>query len=489
MARFAVYYIDSEESLTGGKVMKKRKSVVKFRKRINIHAGLVIFALIFIYLTVSMITYITREKVSIYEVTVGRNATTANQSYTALIMRNEQVVNSQSAGYLNYFVKEGERVSLNSTIYTIDETGAINTLLSDATKNGEIIITEANEKDIRDIISNYTITKNNMEFYKINDFKTDMDSKILESINVNKIKEIIESSDKTGLSFNINNAASTGIVMYYTDGYEDLSMTNITEESFDVNKYKRKKMTTGDLIENNSFVYKVLTDEEWSVLFELSKEDVEKYKDNDTLSIKVLADEREMEGSFSIVNIGGGIYGRVDFIRYMSTYADNRFLDIQIMENEVEGLKIPKSSVTEEEFFLVPKEYITKGGDSNQYGFNKKTINGKNEETVVFITPNIAKETEEYYYVDMVDESMIKSGDILVKPNSLETYTVAATQKIKGVYNINSGYCIFKNVEIITGTGDYYLVNQETSYGLRVYDHIVLDSSLVHNNQVVFTIN
>ena len=55
-----------------------------------------------------------------------------------------------------------------------------------------------------------------------------------------------------------------------------------------------------------------------------------------------------------------------------------------------------------------------------------------------------------------------------------------------GVYNINNGYCTFREVNIIGETSEYYIVESGTTYGLLVYDHIVLDSSLVDEDQIVY---
>lgn len=70
-----------------------------------------------------------------------------------------------------------------------------------------------------------------------------------------------------------------------------------------------------------------------------------------------------------------------------------------------------------------------------------------------------------------------------------ENFRISGKASLKGVYNVNNGYCLFRNVEILTETGEYYLVKSGTAYGLKVYDHIVIDGSMVSENQVVFTAN
>ena len=56
---------------------------------------------------------------------------------------------------------------------------------------------------------------------------------------------------------------------------------------------------------------------------------------------------------------------------------------------------------------------------------------------------------------------------------------MGATASLQGVYNINRGYAVFKQIEILEENGEFYTIKENTSYGLNVYDHIVLDASAV----------
>ena len=52
----------------------------------------------------------------------------------------------------------------------------------------------------------------------------------------------------------------------------------------------------------------------------------------------------------------------------MIRYATERYLDIELILEDESGLKIPKTAVTEKEFYIVPQDYITSGGGSNNTG-------------------------------------------------------------------------------------------------------------------------
>ena len=88
------------------------------------------------------------------------------------------------------------------------------------------------------------------------------------------------------------------------------------------------------------------------------------------------------------------------------------------MTDEVRGLKIPRSSVTDVTFYVIPKDYYVSGKkDSSdtstvsQSGFRKETYaDGK---TVGVVTPcTIYYADDEYYYVDAGENSELKAAVI-----------------------------------------------------------------------------
>ena len=100
---------------------KKNKKIVRYRKPLNINVGMIIFALIFVYMAFSVYTYMRKEKVQFYEVVEG--SIVNDKSYTGIALREEQTKYTDRAGYINYYVREGKRASVGTSIYSIDETG------------------------------------------------------------------------------------------------------------------------------------------------------------------------------------------------------------------------------------------------------------------------------------------------------------------------------------------------------------------------------
>jgi len=89
------------------------------------------------------------------------------------------------------------------------------------------------------------------------------------------------------------------------------------------------------------------------------------------------------------------------------------------------------------------------------------------------------------YYMDT---SVLKAGDVLYKTDSQETYTVSKRATLIGVYNVNKGYADFKQINILYQNDEYSIVKANTTYGLNVYDYIVLDGSSVSDDQIITNI-
>ena len=68
---------------------RKNSNIVKYRKPFHINIGIVVFAIIFIYICFYVFSYLTRRQIGIYEVEQGTIA--ENNTYQALALREETV--------------------------------------------------------------------------------------------------------------------------------------------------------------------------------------------------------------------------------------------------------------------------------------------------------------------------------------------------------------------------------------------------------------
>ena len=80
----------------------------------------------------------------------------------------------------------------------------------------------------------------------------------------------------------------------------------------------------------------------------------------------------------------------------------------------------------------------------------------------------------------------MSAGDLLIRTDSAEVYPVGQLESLKGVYNINKGYTVFRQIQILYENEEYCIVKEGTSYGLSVYDHIVLNAETVDEDEVIY---
>ena len=117
--------------------MATNKNVVKFRRGIHLNIGVVIFAIIIIYVIFNIFAYFTSGTIAEYEVTQGTIA--ANYVYKGLALRSETVYYAEQSGFINYYVRGGARVSVKDVIYSIDTEGRIAQQITAAKNDGSAI--------------------------------------------------------------------------------------------------------------------------------------------------------------------------------------------------------------------------------------------------------------------------------------------------------------------------------------------------------------
>ena len=168
----------------------------------------------------------------------------------------------------------------------------------------------------------------------------------------------------------------------------------------------------------------------------------------------------------------------------MVTFMNDRFLDVELLVEDDTGLKIPVSSIVEKEFFLVPETFVQEGTNNGISSVLRQQYleNGELSSSYVEVSVyHFNKDTKEYY----LDTAALNPGDILIKSDGQETYTVSKRGTLIGVYNMNKGYADFKQINILYQNDEYAIVNSNTKYGLNVYDYIVLDAASVNEDQFI----
>lgn len=458
---------------------KKQKKIRKFRKPLRINIGLIIFLFIFIYITANVVLYFNRERLSIYEVVSTTMA--EGDTITGLILRDEQVFTAEQSGFVNCYVPDGSRAAKKDVIYTIDETGSVYTQLTEAGE--EESVPGETVENLQELITRYQEEgrqgKGMERFEEIYSLRDTVLSEVLQSSGssmLTSLKALLKTYGDNG-NFHVNYADQSGIVAFYTDGYEGRAREAITAADFEAEKeYQKNYVNNASMVEAGSPVYKLIPSESWSILLPLTEEQYQKLAEQEYVNITIRRDGINTTAAVSVYQNGGAYFAELTLQRYMVRYIGQRFLDVTLSLNQVQGLKIPKSAVVERQFYKVPLEYFTAGGDTSSNGLVKESFSENGETAHTFYATDLYYQDDDYGYISANGE--LRAGDRVKLTDSSDTYVISETESLLGVYNANKGYALFRRIEMLYENEEYCIVADNTQFGLSEYDHIILQGEL-----------
>lgn len=456
--------------------------ITKYRRPLNLNIGMLIFATIFVYVVICVIMYFRTDHVVGYSVKEG--SLSSNSIYKGIALRKEEIVTSTDAGYVNYFAREGERAAVGNLIYTVDETGRLSDYVQ-ANESGENTLSDADLSELKTEITAFINGFDRTDFSDVYNFKYNVEGTVLKLANYNMLENVnaLNSASSSSLITSCY-AQESGIVVYSIDGYEDLTLQDMKAEYFDQDNYEKNHLVNNELIAKGDPVYKLSTAEDWSIVIQTDEETAQQLVDEEYIEVKFLKNQYKAWAAVaSYTNDDQDTFVALTFTNSMITFCTDRFIDIELLLEDERGLKIPNSSIVEKEFFIVPKEYVTQGGNSGNYGVLLETYNEEGNATTEFVETPIYQETETEYYLD---DTVLRAGNYIIKPDSTDKYAISKTGSLIGVYNINKGYADFKQISILYQNDEYAIVKSNTVYGLNVYDYIVLDASTVNDNEFIY---
>lgn len=481
-------------------------TIVQIKKPLNINIGMIFFLVIFLYLIICIVSYLSSKHVTGYEVLEGSLA--VSNRYEGIALRDETIIDSGAAGYVNYFATEGEKVAFNEVVCCVDETGALRDYLTKNSDDSNNILSEKDLAELKNEMINYSSEYNKKDFYSTYDFKYTLRSDILKFSNRKLLSSLEEIKAQSNLVIPVS-SPSSGIVLYTIDGFERKNAEEVNESWFDKESFEENKqiLSNNSIVNPGDHLFKLSDNENWSIIIQVEPERYEEILDEKYVKCKFYKNQYESWAKIDgITGTDENKYIKLSFTNSMISFVSDRFVELQLLINAEKGLKIPNTSIVQKQFYLVPQDYFSNGGDNSNSGVMVEKHNENGDVTVEYVPTQIyAEKTEaeilgitqdsesynsnkqemekKYYYVD---DTVLKSNDVLVKENSSERYTVARTGTLTGVYNINKGYADFKLVTVIAANEEYSIVKSGTKYGLLAHDYIALDSSSVETDDFVY---
>ncbi len=452
----------------------------QYRKPLNINLGMIIFGCIFIYILICVFLYFTSSHIVSYEVKAG--SLSENNVYKGIAIRQEEIVNSTGSGYINYYAREGGRVAVGDLVYTVDETGKLSEMLGNGDPD-ENTLSDTDLNELKTEILAFTSTFSPHNFSEVYDFKYSVQGTVMKLANYKILENIdlLNASSESGL-VDFCRAAKTGIVIYSTDGYESLTADQVTAAHFDTTAYEKYPLISNELVSKGDPAYKISLREDWSLVIPVTPERAAELAEAEYVKVKFLKNQDISWGQVFIHENEDGTYAELLFNNSMLTFCTDRYVDIELITEDKTGLKIPNSAIVTKEFFLVPTDYVTKGGKNGADGVLREIYTEDGQASTEFVeTPIYNEEDGEYY----IDDTMLRIGDYIIKPDSSEKYPISKRGKLTGVYNINKGYADFKQINVLYDNEEYSVVQSGTTYGLSVYDYIALDASSVEEDDII----
>lgn len=541
--------------------MSRNNNVVKINKPIKVNAATCVVAAILLYVIICVIKMAAKEPISIYR--VSKSNVNNNITLNGLAIRDEQLIKTTNAGYVCYYIRDGEKVMKGSTVCTVDETGSLVNTVADSDEF-EALLNEEDYADIRELISLYKVSYSDETFFEAYNFENNVNNKVLELTNEVMMQQITDNnfSNLSGIK-----SSYSGIVTYYIDGYEGYDISKVKASDFDKSKYSKQTLKTGEIVSAGSDIVKIIPSEKWNIIAPITDQQISALADSEMISFKINNSSYIVYMPYTIINSADGKYINISLDKYLYNYMAERFLTIEIIRDQDEGLKVPNSALVTKDVYKIPISYLTAGGNqSNENRFNVQSKDENGNLVNKLVEPTIFKIDEDYCYVDpgffedtdvlvpkntitmssmekvayaegnlyaiplsylnagvtegqsvkisvqrkkddgsgrinadvetmvyhiigdyaYVDSSGFKDTDILVEGDASSTIAVSVLEikKLDGVYLANRGTAEFTYVTVLKTVDEFALIKNGEE--INVYDNIILDSSKVVENQVIY---
>lgn len=455
---------------------RKPTNIQTYKRKPHFNIGIAVFGIIFIYLAATIFMYMTERHVTAYEVREG--TIQKDRAYTGLALRHETVISSEGSGYINYFSQENSKVGAKTNVYTLSAQ-KLDFKETDSGETEELTSEELNSLLLK--TQSFCENFDEQQFKDVYTLKETMQSALESKSSQSRQAQLEKMMKEDDGSLEVYKAAADGIISYSIDGYEGTGAADITDKMLSKEDYSVTSMSNNTKVAAGDSIYKLVTDDTWTLVIPLTKSTAEEMAETTRIKVRFSKDNESERADFEIMKREDSYYGILTFHSAMIRYVQERYLDIELVLEDESGLKIPKSAVVKKNFYTVPKDYLTQGGNSKETG----VLVDNSEGSATFQAADV------YYWdqeTDMVYLNPLdfEDGTVLVKPESEETYTLHETAGLNGVYNINKGYAVFKQIEILCESEEYYIVKSGSDYGLANYDHIALDGSYVDENDIVF---
>lgn len=425
--------------------VEERKNKRARRRRFR----LILVTVVIVYLIFRMIP--TLYASNLKTITVEHGYIEISVKTDGIILRDEKVYKINGTGKVVYLADEGKKLGkgmkvaqiirnsknydlekeieeIENRIKTLQENNISTEIFSEDLEKNENYIEDITEKIKQKVILG--------QYEEINNLKEELELRMNkqayisgekgylgESLNQlkNRKEELIKQLDA---SKEIYYSDKTGILSYKIDGLEEIfsssNISNLTVEDYKIIEKRQVNLRNNEAIKHGDPIFKICDNYYWYIMVKIDNECLDSLEEGNDVYIRIGKEDKEYKANIYKINKGEQeslIIFRLD--DYLYKFIDDRYVNIDIIKKKYEGMKIPKTSIVEENgikgVFIKDENGIVK--------FRPIKILGEDDEYVIIyegdkinpgnrgkIEVNVNSKMEKMYTINLFD-NVIVHGD------------------------------------------------------------------------------
>ena len=152
---------------------------------------------------------------------------------------------------ISYYLREGKRASVGSRVYSLDETGRLDSLLKEHGVENQTLSDE-NLADLKKQLSSFVTSRSDEDFGAIYDARYTLEAAVMEYSSFSALDQLDQIARESGIVFEQVVSPQSGVVSYGFDSYESIKPEEVETASFDRSAYTKTFHKSGDLIESGT---------------------------------------------------------------------------------------------------------------------------------------------------------------------------------------------------------------------------------------------
>lgn len=301
-----------------------------------------LFIFVFCYILIAFISQTTGKYTKLYQVKYAEYNT--SKKFDAIVLRNEEIIKSKNEGYIFFYNTTDNKIKTKNILYIIDSVGNF----SKEVKNRFSNIKKLSQEQKVLIESKFDELLINNDYSNINNINLivhTINDNIKNNINQEELNKFINEYKSNTGEIEIVYADKIGVFSNNVDGYESININDIQDSIYPNNINSTILLNNNTYIKQDDIIGKMVTSENWSIVFKIDEKIKEALKDNQDINVKIELDDVILNGKVDVIEKNENLYAQVMFTNDMIRYINKRFLNISIFNDTIKGYSIPKTSV------------------------------------------------------------------------------------------------------------------------------------------------